>query len=127
MSELGALADGLGDPCSARSSLRSSHGSHTSRSGGGVGSGSLGGGRANNNSGGGSHFAFPPSATRSTRGNSMGQADSGHPPSSGHGQGMGTSLEHGIASSEHQQQQPRSFEQMIRSGGSSSKDKNGAK
>lgn len=127
MSELGALADGLGDPCSARSSLRSSHGSHTSRSGGGIGSGSLGGG-ANNNSGGGSRFAFPPSATRSTRGNSLGQADSGYHPSSGHGQGMGTSLEHGIASSEHLQQQPRSFEQMIRSGGSSSKDKsNGVK
>ena len=124
MSELGALADGLGDPCSARSSLRSSHGSHTSRSGGGVGSGSLGGGGANSHSGGGSRFAFPPSATRSTRGSSLG-ADTGNNSSSG--QGLSSSLEHGIAGSgpSPEYQQPRSFEQMIRSGGS--KDKTNAK
>ena len=80
----------------------------------------LGGAGANNHSSGGSRFAFPPSATRSTRGNGLGQTDPPGP------------LEHGIAapgpapsSSDYQQQQPRSFEQMIRSGGS--KDKSNAK
>lgn len=101
MSELGALADGLGDPSSARSSLRSSHGSHS----GGIGSGGLGAG---------SRFAFPPSemSTRSSRGNS---AEGGF---GGVSFGADTGIASGPGPTPDNAQQPRSFEQMIRSGSS---------